>query len=181
MRKFLTIALAAFTPLALHADGGITIGQIERDGLRVTAFAAPVPIRAGPLDITLLSQEIPSNQPVSDAAVFLSLRKLSAPAPNPVRLPAWCSTISPGTQIPATSAHSKNKLLLGAFLPVAEPGRWELQVFLERGQIRFSAAIPFDALPAREPLSTWWPLLALVPAAILLYLWRAVLIRARRG
>ena len=173
-----TLLLAC--PALLRADGGITVGQIERDGLRVTVFAAPVPVRAGPLDVTLLVQEIPSNQPVTDAVISCSVQKVGPPSPNPVRLPAWCSTIAPGARIPATSAHSRNKLLLGAYLPLTEPGRWELDIQVTRGPTSFSAALLLDVAAPRQPLSTWWPLIALVPAFILLYIWRGCLIRAKR-
>ena len=180
MRRLLTLALLFAASVPLHADGGVTVGQIDRDGLRATVFAAPVPIRAGPLDVTILVQEIPSNQPVTEAVIACSVQKFGPPSPSPVRLPGWCSTIAPGTRIPATSAHSRNKLLLGAFLPLTEPGRWELSVHVTRGPVSFSAALPLDVAAPHPPLSTWWPLIALAPAAVLLYVWREGLIRARR-
>lgn len=177
MRRLLALVLVLAAPALLHADGGITIGQIDRGGLRVTVFAAPVPIRAGPLDITLLVQEIPSNQPVTDVAIACSVQKISPPSRSPIRLPAWCSAIAPGTRIPATTAHSRNKLLAGAYLPLTEPGRWELSIHVTRGPIAFTASLPLDVSAPQPPLSTWWPLIALVPAAILLYVWRSFLIR----
>ncbi|MEI8387803.1 MAG: hypothetical protein WCG76_09395 [Verrucomicrobiota bacterium] len=176
----MTILLLLAASALGHADGGITIGQIERDGLRVTVFAAPVPVRAGPLDVTFLVQEIPSNQPVTDARIACSARKLGPPSPNPVRLPAWCSTIAPGTRIPATAAHSRNKLLSGAYLPVTEAGRWDLDIQVARGPANFSSVIPLEVAAPQTPLSTWWPLIALVPAAILLYVWRAFLVAQER-
>jgi hypothetical protein len=179
MRRLLTLTILMAASSQLHADGGITLGQIERDGVRVTAFAAPVPIRAGPLDLTFLVQEIPSNQPVTDAVITCSVQRLSPPSPNPVRLPAWCSTIAPGTRIQATRKHSNNKLLAGTFLPLTEAGRWELSLDVVRAQTRFTAAIPFDAAGPQAPLSTWWPLIALVPAAILLDIWRSLLLRSK--
>ena len=168
---FFAVAMALLVTSSglLRADGGITVGQIEREGLRVTVFAAPVPIRAGPLDVTLLVQEISSNRPVTDAIVFCSVRKLSPPSPGPIRLPAWCSSIAPGSRIPATSAHSRNKLLFGAYLPLTEPGRWELDIQVTRGPAHFTGALRLDAAAPPTPVSIWWPLIALVPAAIILY------------
>jgi hypothetical protein len=179
MRRIFTAALFLASSALLRADGGITIGQIDREGLRVTVFASPVPVRAGPLDVTFLVQEIPSNQPVTDAAIVCWVQKLSPPSSNPVRLPAWCSSIAPGTRIPATTAHSSNKILSGAFVPLTEPGRWELEVQVSRGPVDFTAAVPLDVAAPPEPLSTWWPLVALVPCGILLYIWRTLLLRAR--
>lgn len=181
MRIIFTAALFLGSSVLLRADGGITIGQIDREGLRVTVFASPVPVRAGPLDVTFLVQEIPSNQPVTDAAIVCSVQKLSPPSTNPVRLPAWCSSIAPGARIPATAAHSSNKILSGAFVPLTEPGRWELDIHVRRGPASFTAAIPLDVSAPPEPLSTWWPLVALVPAAVLLYIWRGRLVARRKS
>jgi hypothetical protein len=180
-RKFVVKLLAFFLLVALPeialADGGVTLGQINRNGLLVTVFAAPSPIRAGPLDVTFLVQEVPSNQPVTDAEIVCSVEKTSPPSRNPVRLPAWCSTISPGTRVPATNTHSRNKLLSGAYLPLTEPGRWQLNVSVTRGPATFAADFPFEVAAPQQPFSTWWPLIALVPAAIFLYGWRARLVR----
>ncbi|MFA7344654.1 MAG: hypothetical protein WC003_10140 [Terrimicrobiaceae bacterium] len=180
MRRLLVIALFPAASSLLRADGGVTVGQIERDGLRVTAFAAPVPVRAGPLDVTFLVQEIPSNRPVTDARIECSVRKLDPPSPDPVRLPAWCSTVAPGTRVLATSTHSRNKLLSGAYLPLTGPGRWELDIRVARGPSAFSAAIPLSVAAPQPPLSIWWPLIAWVPVAILVYVWRGCLVRAKR-
>lgn len=181
MRRLLMLTVLLASSAHLRADGGITIAQIDRDGLRVTVFAAPVPVRAGLLDVSFLVQEIPSNQPVGDAGISCSVRKLSPPSPDPVRLPAWCSAITPGTRIPATSGHSGNKLLSGAYVPIPEPGRWELNVHIARPAGDFSAAVALEVSPPLPPFSTWWPVIALVPCGILLYIWRARLHQAKRG
>lgn len=174
-----TLLLAASS--LLNADGGTTIAQIDRDGLRVTVFAAPVPVRAGLLDVSFLVQEIPSNQPVGDAGINCSVLKLSLPSPEPVRLPAWCTAITPGTRIAATPGHSGNKLLSGAYVPIPEPGRWELSVHVTRAAGDFTATVPIEVSAPLPPFSTWWPVIALVPCGILLYIWRAFLIHAKRG
>ena len=180
---FLTAAIALLLTSSslLNADGGIAIAQIDRDGLRVTVFAAPVPVRAGLLDVSFLAQEIPSNQPVGDAGISCSVRKISPPSPDPVRLPAWCSAITPGTRISASAGHAGNKLLSGAYVPIPEPGLWELSVHVARASGDFTAAVPLDVSPPSLPFSTWWPVIALVPCGILLYIWRARLLWARRS
>jgi hypothetical protein len=184
MPRYILIT-AAIAPLLatsslLNADGGVTIAQVDRDGVRITVFAAPVPVRAGLLDVSFLVQEIPSNQPVGDAGIRCSVQKLSPPTPDPVRLPAWCSAITPGTRIPATPGHSGNKLLSGAYVPIPEPGLWELGVHVARASGDFTVTVPLEVSPPLPPFSTWWPLISLVPAAILLYIWRSSLLRARR-
>jgi len=180
MKLRLAIVLIFTTSCFLQADGGIPIGQSDGgEGLRVTVFAAPVPVRAGAVDVSVLVQETASGLPVSDAAAAFSLQKLSPPSPDRVRIPAWCAAPGPDGYIPATSAHSKNKLLRGAFLPVTESGLWELTVHVARGPAKLTLAIPLHVGPPKQPLVTWWPLIALVPLAIALYAWRGALVRRR--
>jgi len=174
------IALLLTSSSLLNADGGVTIAQIDRDDLRVTVFAAPVPVRAGLLAVSFLVQEIPSNQPVGEAGISCSVRKLSLPSHESVRLPAWCSAITPGTRIPAIAGHSGNKLLSGAYVPIPEAGRWELSVHMAGTRGDYTATVPLDVSPPLPPFSTWWPVIALVPCAILLYAWRACLLCASR-
>ena len=179
MRAPLLSMLVVLLPLALFADGGVSVGQLKKDSLRVTVFAAPVPIHAGPLDVTVLVQEISSNQPVTDAAIGFSLQKVSPPSPDRVRLPAWCSSSPPGSWVEASSAHSNNKLLSGAYLPLPESGRWQLTLRITRGAVDFTESLLLDVAPPQNLLAVWWPLVALVPLAIALYAWRAALVRRK--
>lgn len=181
MRIPLTFAFLVMTPFLLFADGGVSVGQFAKGDLRVTVFAAPAPVRAGPLDVSVLVQEIPTNEPVTDATVAFSLQKVSPPSPERIRLPAWCSSSPPGSWIAASSAHSNNKLLSGAYLPLPESGRWELTLRISRGTVDFTESILLDALPPRNLLATWWPFIALVPATIILYAWRSSLVRRRKS
>lgn len=181
MRAPILSLLILLMPLRLFADGGVAVGQFENGSLGVTVFANPVPVHAGPLDVTVLVQEIPSNQPVTDATVVFSLQKVSPPSPDRVRLPAWCSSSPPGSWIEASSAHSGNKLLSGAYLPLPESGRWQLTLRIIRGASDFTESILLDVASPRNLLAVWWPLIALCPLAGALYAWRAILIRRRRG
>ncbi len=170
---FLMLAVAP----GLFADGGLPVGQVEEDGLRVTLFAAPVPVRAGPLDASVLIQEMPSNRPVTDAEVRMSVRQVGISTGRPVRMPSWCSSVASGTAVPATAAHSANKLLVGAYLALSEPGRWEVTVEVGyRGGVT-RAVFPLNVAPPPAPLVTWWPLLAMVPLGVALYAWRARILR----
>jgi len=179
MRAPLLTMLVVLMPLALFADGGVAVGQFENGPLSVTVFAAPVPVRAGPLDVTVLVQEISSNQPVTDAVIGFSLQKVSPPSPDRVRLPAWCSSSPPGSWIAASSTHSNNKLLSGAYLPLQESGRWQLTLRITRGAVDFTESLLLDVAPPQNLLAVWWPLLAVVPLAVALYAWRAALLRRK--
>jgi hypothetical protein len=178
MRELL-LSMLILLPPRLFADGGVAVGQFENGSLSVTVFAAPVPVHAGPLDVTVLVQEIPSNQPVADAAIGFSLQKVSSPSPDRVRLPGWCSSSPPGSWIAASSAHSGNKLLSGAYLPLSESGRWQLTLRVTRGASDFTESLLLDVAPPPNLLAVWWPLMALVPLAVALYAWRAILVCRR--
>jgi len=171
----IALAVLAASALPVRADGGVPVGQRDEDGLRVTVFASPVPLRAGAAEIGVLVQE--NGLPVSDASVTLSPVKTGGPSGERVRAPAWCAVTGPGGKIPATGAHSGNRLLKGAFLPLTESGLWELGVEVKRGDRALAFSIPLIVGPPARPLATWWPLIALVPAAIALYAARAALAR----
>lgn len=162
------------------ADGGVVIGEKEAGGLRVTVFAQPMPLRAGPADFSVLVQETATRQPVMDAGVRLSLKKTSAPSPEKAWSPPYCQV--PGTDgtVPLRHELAQNKMLYAAMVSIAEAGRWELAITVASGDRRVVATLPLDVAAPRKPLSTWWPTIAMLPAAIGLYAWRAALVRSRR-
>lgn len=177
MRAVLAIVLVLAAVRVGLADGGVPVGQVEADGLRITLFAQPVPLRAGPLDATVLVQDTASNRPVSDAEVRLSARMIGIPTGRTVRLPAWCSASASGVPVPATAAHSANKLLVGAYLPLSEPGRWEVTAEVGHGGRVTRAVFPLDVGSPPPPFLAWWPLLAMVPLGVAVYAWRARILR----
>jgi hypothetical protein len=128
----------------------------------------------------VLVQEIPSNQPVVDAAIGFSLQKVGPPSPDRVRLPAWCSSSPPGSWIEGSRSHSNNKLLSGAYLPLPESGRWQLTLRITRGASDLTESLLLDVAPPPNLLAVWWPLMALVPLAVAFYAWRTILV-SRRG
>ena len=180
MKRPIAIAFLLASVSFVLADGGVPIGQIEKDGIRVSVFALPFPARVGPLDVSFLVQEIPSNQPITDADISCTVRNLD-PVPLPsARLPAWCASVVPGAVYPATRAHAKNKLLKGTYVPLTGPGRWNLQFRVQHKGFDFLGSLPLAVAPPRSPLADWWPLLLLPPLAIALYIWRLRLLCDRR-
>ena len=178
---FLAVAIALLAAGSqAFADGGVVIGEKAGEGLHITVFAQPVPLHAGPADFSVLVQDDATRQPVMDADVRLSLKKLSAPSLEK----AWTA---PYCQLPGTDGDvllrrdlAQNKMLYAIMVGIAEAGRWELSVRAASGGRRVAAILPLDVAPPCGALLTWWPAIAVLPCMIALYIWRAALLRARR-
>ena len=162
-----------------QADGGRVLAEKTAEGYHVVLFANPSPLRAGLADLSLFLQQDGKSGPVLDAVVGFRLNKLSRPAPELAWRGSGC--VTPGQAVSATQGHSGNKLLYSAVLGIPEPGLWELGVSISRdGQTNLvSFELPVDrALP---PMLTWWPVVALMPLGILIYIWRGYLLKKRRA
>jgi len=130
-------------------------------------------------DISLFIEREDKSRPVLDAVVHLRLNKLSRATPELAWRGAGC--VTPGQSVPATQGHSGNKLLYSALLGIPEPGLWELGVTLSHGGLTVDVPFELSVEPALPPMATWWPLVALMPLGILLYLWRGYLLKKRRS
>ena len=73
----LVAALLAFSSRA-QADGGFVELHQEVGPFVVTVFSAPGPLRAGPVDISVLVQDRASGQPVLDGEVLVCLKREGA-------------------------------------------------------------------------------------------------------
>lgn len=169
----LLVAILAFGTATAMADGGVVIGRQEKDGLTTTVFANPFPVRAGPTDFSVLLQR--GSEPVLNEAVRFSFRKSSSGGET--YYPPCCSMKGAEGAVEATRTHSKNKLLQGAMMTVPESGDWLLEVHV--GSNGTVLQFPFQAKPPKRPMESWWPFLALLPAAIAVYAWRTRLTSPR--
>jgi len=149
--------IAACRPTAARADGG-TIRLSETKGdYRISAFTAPNPFRAGPVEISVLVQDAATGDALPDVKV--NLRVASGERPSDTR------------QYPATSGAATNKLFHSAVFDLPGPGRWTVEVDVDGP--RGAASARFDAEAAdRLPrwLSLWpwfsWPFVAVVLFAV---------------
>lgn len=176
--RFLIYAVQFFACVAiLHADGGRVLAQKEIGDYKAILFAEPTPLRAGMADLSLFLENRVSGEPVLNAVVTFRLIKLSKPTPELAWRGVGC--VSPGQEVSARQGHSGNGLLYSAVLGIPEPGLWEVGVSISHAGE--SVRVPFEIRvePARSPLATWWPFVAMVPAGILLYIWRGFLLKNR--
>jgi hypothetical protein len=125
------------------ADGGRVV-LIERKGdYRVSVFASPDPLRAGPIDISILLQEAATDTPIADAQVDVSL------SPADQRGPTIRAT--------ATSAAATNKLLRAAIVDLPAAGTWDAEITITADH---GPANVHFAIEAGPPLPRWltvWP------------------------
>ena len=71
--KLLDLGVTILLTAASHSfgDGGTILKRETLNGLNVTVFASPSPLRAGPVDVSVLVQD--GDKPVLDATVELEL------------------------------------------------------------------------------------------------------------
>jgi hypothetical protein len=135
----------------------------EKGGYLITVFAEPTPLRAGPVDVSALVQDVLTGQPEPHARVTVRLTK---PGQSPL-------------EYRATHEAATNKLLHAAQFELPEPGRWQLAVEVEGAS--GLAAIDGE-LEAAAPLPRWrqvWPWIAWPALAITLFGIHQVLVRRR--
>ena len=148
----LGISLLAL-PMIAHGDGGRVQLQQKADSLLITVFAAPAPLRAGPVDISVLIQNCENDQPVLNAQVQIILRSENGMT----------------ARAEATRAEAKNKLLYATLVNLRESGRWQIEVAVKQEAKETRVAGTLVVAPALPFLLGYWRWLALPPFAIALF------------
>jgi hypothetical protein len=134
------LALVLGCPFA-WADGG-TVCHVEQvAGYRVTVFAAPAPLRAGPVDVSVMVQDAQTHAPLAEVEIEV---RLTGPFGAEVRCPA-------------TRAAATNRLLHAAKFELPTAGTWQTEIRLDGPH---GAAELHFPLTVAEPLPRWvalWP------------------------
>ena len=159
-----------------EGDGGRVLGERNTNELRVVLFAQPDPLRAGPVDFGVYLETV--GAPALDAVVGFRLIKLSAPSPEAGWRGPGC--VTPGVSVPAVLGHAGNKLVFSAMLGIPEPGLWELAVDIRRKEQVSTVVFELPVMAQASPLIDWWPMVLMFPTGVLLYMWRARILRRRR-
>jgi hypothetical protein len=142
-------------------DGGVLIGKEDWGNLRVSVFAAPAPLRAGPADLSVLLQS--GTEPVLAAEV--SFRWTSAGG-GKEWLPPCCSMASDNEVMPAVLGHSGNRLLYSAMVPIKASGPGHLDIQVKYDGKTHHASFQLSAAPPPAASARYWPWLAMTPLAI---------------
>jgi len=151
---------------AARADGGVVRLSEARGDLLVTVFTAPAPLRAGPVDVSVMVQESAGRRPVLDASVSIVLRSKVDHAV---------------IHAAATRAQATNKLLYAAIVDLPVAGDWNLEVTVERGATLARVATGLSADTAVPRLRSLWPYLAFPPVVIALFVLHQRLGRPRQS
>ena len=172
-------AVLAFTLLAAaccHADGGAILARQTINGLDLTVFASPVPLRAGPVDVSVLVQE--GKAPVLDATVEVAWS--ASPSSSPEWVPPCCTMESGTEKIPAVRAHSNNRLLYSAVVPMKSSGPSKLVIKVAQSGREALLSCDIEVRPPLPPALSFWPWLVFPPVAIAGFALHQSLVRSRR-
>lgn len=160
MRSLLLLLL--FLPGMLLADGGAILTRQTVNDLDITVFASPQPLRAGPVDVSVLVQA--DKKAVLDGSVEIAWSPSSSA--SPAWMPPCCSMDQNTDKIPATRAHSQNKLIYSAIVPVKSSGSSELIVRVQAAGREALLSTDIVVGPPSPPALAYWHWLALPPLAI---------------
>ncbi len=136
-----------------QADGGTVQFTKLAGPFSITVFTTPCPLRAGPVDISLMIQSSDNQQPLLDCIAAVQLRKEGE--------------VSITSE--ATHEAAQNKLFYAAQVRISESGVWDLEATIRRGEdsAKVSGAIALG--PSSPVLLVYWRSLAIPPLFISLF------------
>jgi hypothetical protein len=152
---------------SVRADGGTVRFSEVRGAYRLTVFTQPTPLRAGPVDVSVLVQSPATGEPVSDVRVTVRFRPEDRSRPS--------------LSIPATKANATNKLLYAASLELPSPGQWNVEVIVDGPAGSAVGAFPLEAAAAT---ASWWDVIFWIAwpvVPVVLFAWHQVRVRAYRS
>jgi hypothetical protein len=166
-------ALIAITLLAgpccalARADGGQIRASHHQGNYQITVFTSPTPLRAGPVDVSVLVQDAESGRTLDGATIVVELTSPDRTLP-PLR-------------IVATSAAATNQLFRAAMFDLPKSGQWNVRVecTTPRDEAPITVAFSMDAAPPLPPWLTVWPWFTWPAAAVLLFAIHRTLVNKR--
>jgi len=150
--SLMVIATVAFITEA-QADGGAMQFTKSAGPFVVTVFTTPSPLRAGPVDISLMIQSRENQQAVLDCLAQVQLSKEGAMS----------------IRSEATHQAAQNKLLYAAQVNVPESGIWELEAAIKLGDDSVNVNGSINVAPSSPVVLVYWRSLSLPPVFISLF------------
>jgi hypothetical protein len=164
--EFMIRILLAFAVLLLGAataygDGGAMLLHQDSGPFTITLFASPQPLRTGMTEISVMVQDRPSGQVLTDPTIDVTLNQESA------------MRLAPGK--------AGNKLMQSAELQLSRAGRSQVEVVVRRGNdvARLTAQFNVEADHSRAAL-VWFYVLLPAVAVVLFAILQRLKIRNRK-
>ncbi len=145
------LSILLFPSLAA-ADGGALRLSEQKGGYRIAAFTTPTPLRAGPVDISLLVQDAATGEPASGVQPSIKVQRHD--------------NHSAALYQRATTQAATNKLYYAATFSLPEAGWYSVEASiagaLGETQVRFDVEAA-EPLPPGLAMLPWvgWPLLVI--------------------
>jgi hypothetical protein len=137
------------------ADGGAVRVVDEHGDIRVAVFTSPNPLRAGPVDLSVLVQNAGTGQAVGDAHVAFRLTPRDQPGASIYAV--------------ATSAAATNKLMQAALIELPAAGWWDVEVECTTDDGTTQTQFAMEASPPLPRWLTIWPWFTWPLAVVLLF------------
>ena len=149
--RALMILATLLVPLSARADGGLARLVVDSGEFRLTVFSSPTPLRAGPVDLSVMVQDRETLEPMLDRRVELRL----VPSAGGRSL-----------EVAAIRGHSTNRLLYSALVDLPDPGRWRIEVEVTGARAGARESFEVWVVAERPAVLALWPYWALPLIAI---------------
>ncbi len=146
----LALTCSLFQSAPAWADGGAVRLRERAGAYQIAVFTSPTPLRAGPVDFSVLVQDAATGAWTPDAHVTVRLKANGS---------------GQALECPASAEAATNKLYRAAVFILPTPGRWDVEVMVEGPRGPASVRFAVDAADPPPPwLDLWlwfaWPAVA---------------------
>jgi hypothetical protein len=163
-QTFLFVIVMLLAQARGFADGGTVQMRKDAGPFLITVFTSPAPLSAGPVDISVLLQNLDGLAPVLDARVSVLLRREAS---------------STEIRAHATREQAQNKLLYAAMVTLPEPGKWHLSITTLHNTLRTEISGEIGVTQNHVMAGSYRGYIALPPEMIAVFVIREWLIRRK--
>jgi hypothetical protein len=135
-------AFIAILPAVARADAGAVRASKRNETCQVTVFTDPTPLRAGPVDVSVLVLDAATGQPVLDRQIDIEF------APR--------GRSSDKIRLTTTSAAASNKLFQAAHFDLPQAGWWSFTVVVRRPADTMELHFELEAGDSPPPWRSLW-------------------------
>jgi hypothetical protein len=164
MTRLLIPVAAILLQATAFADGGTVQLRREAGPLAIALFTSPAPLTVGRADISLLIQDRNGLDPLLDADVWILLRH---------------DILEIEFEAHPTREQARNKLLYAAPVMFSKPGKWQIDIVIDRKGTKTGVGGILEVAPAPSKAVSYAGYFAFPPVMVMLFIIRQRLINAR--